>query len=371
MKINLSLIAGARPNFSKIAPLIRAVKDRSNEISYTLIHTGQHYDAKMSDVFFQDLGIPAPDVSLECGGGSHATQTGRIMTAVEPVWEQIRPDWVVVVGDVNSTMACSIVAKKLKLKVAHIEAGLRSRDLEMPEEINRMVTDAISDLFFTTEPDGTANLLKEGHSRDSIHFVGNLMIDNLYFQLERMRNMSPEALDPNGIKRQLLAKSGKYCALTLHRPSNVDDPTKLAELLLAINKLAEKAPVIFPAHPRTRNAIHSLGLAIHPEIILTEPLSYMSFLHLWKDAAVVVTDSGGLQEETTALGVPCITARESTERPITLTEGSNKLAGADGDQVLKLALAALNEDRTDRRPSLWDGKAAIRIAEVFAQSGRT
>lgn len=367
MTKKLCLVAGARPNFSKIAPLIRAIKNRDDALAYSLVHTGQHYDSQMSDVFFADLGIPAPNISLNCGGGTHATQTARIMTAFESAMEQDRPDWVVVVGDVNSTLACSIVAKKLKINVAHIEAGLRSGDRDMPEEINRMVTDSISDLFFTTEPDGQSNLLKEGHTPDKIHFVGNLMIDNLYYQLERIDSIAAHDLDPENLKERLLSATGRFGAVTLHRPSNVDVPEKLTELMQALNHLAERIPLVFPAHPRTRNALNELGLTVHQNIHMTEPLSYMRFLHLWKDAAVVVTDSGGLQEETTALGIPCVTARESTERPITLTEGSNKLAGANGEIVLRLALAAIEENRSDLRPALWDGQAADRIADLFAK----
>ncbi len=366
MTTKLCLVAGARPNFSKIAPLIRALQARPKDLDYTLVHTGQHYDAQMSDVFFSDLGIPAPDVSLECGGGTHAEQTAKILMAFEKHLQADRPDWVVVVGDVNSTLACSIVAKKLQINVAHIEAGLRSGDRAMPEEINRMVTDSISDLFFTTEPDGQLNLLREGQDAAKIHFVGNLMIDNLYYQLEKMSSVADSELDPDGLRQKLLANSDRFGAVTLHRPSNVDVPEKLTELIEAINGIAEKLPLIFPAHPRTHNALKSLGIMTHRNLLITEPLSYMKFLNLWRDAAVVVTDSGGLQEETTALGIPCVTARESTERPITLTQGSNVLAGANKEKVLAYAIDALGQGRSDKRPELWDGKAATRIAEIFA-----
>ena len=366
MQKKLCLVAGARPNFSKIAPLIRAIKACPEQLTYSLVHTGQHYDAQMSEVFFSDLGIPQPDVSLNCGGGSHAIQTARIMTAFESALEQDRPDWVVVVGDVNSTLACSIVAKKLQINVAHIEAGLRSGDRAMPEEINRMVTDSISDLFFTTEPEGTANLVAEGHAEESIHFVGNLMIDNLYFQLERIDKLSPELLDPDQLKPKLLARSGRFGAITLHRPSNVDDPKKLRDLINAVNSLAEHIPLVFPAHPRTQAALAKLNLPLHDDVFVTEPMSYMRFLNLWRDATVVVTDSGGLQEETTALGIPCVTARDSTERPITLTRGSNVLAGANGKSVLVHASNALGRGRSEQRPDLWDGEAATRITSVFA-----
>ncbi|MFK7965001.1 MAG: non-hydrolyzing UDP-N-acetylglucosamine 2-epimerase [Burkholderiaceae bacterium] len=366
MQKKLCLVAGARPNFSKIAPLIRAIKAYPAHLAYSLVHTGQHYDTQMSEVFFSDLGIPQPDVSLNCGGGSHAVQTARIMTAFESTLEQDRPDWVVVVGDVNSTLACSIVTKKLQINVAHIEAGLRSGDRAMPEEINRMVTDSISDLFFTTEPEGTANLLAEGHAAESVHFVGNLMIDNLYFQLARIDDIPSNVLDPDQLKPKLLERSGRFGAVTLHRPSNVDNPDKLHELIEAINALADHVPLIFPAHPRTRTALAKLNITLHEDIIVTEPMSYMRFLNLWRDAAVVVTDSGGLQEETTALGIACVTARDSTERPITLTRGSNVLAGANGKSVLDHAINALGRGRYERRPDLWDGQAATRIAEIFA-----
>ncbi len=364
MPLKLCLVAGARPNFSKIAPLVRALRSAS-DLCFELVHTGQHYDAQMSDAFFDELGIPPPDASLGAGGGSHAEQTARIMTAFETHLHTSRPDWVVVVGDVNSTLACSIVAKKAQLQVAHIEAGLRSGDRAMPEEINRLVTDAISDLFFTTEPDGTDNLLREGQPAERLHFVGNLMIDNLYYQLAELDAMPAQMLDPDRLRDRLRARSGRYGAVTLHRPSNVDNSAKLAELLAALNALAERLPLVFPAHPRTRRAMDALAMALHPDLIVTEPLSYMRFLHLWRDAAVVVTDSGGLQEETTALGVRCVTARDSTERPVTITHGSNVLAGADGDKVLAHALAALAMSPATDRPPLWDGQAARRIVEQF------
>lgn len=367
MPLKLCLVAGARPNFSKIAPLIRALQARPEEVSFQLVHTGQHYDSQMSDVFFSDLGIPAPDVSLNCGGGSHAEQTAKIMVAFEGHLLSDKPDWVVVVGDVNSTLACSVVAKKLHINVAHIEAGLRSGDRQMPEEINRMVTDAISDVFFTTEPDGAANLLKEGQEPNRIHFVGNLMIDNLYYQLAKIDSVPQELLDPDGTKVKLMQHSGRYGVVTLHRPSNVDDAVKLKELVGALNTLAEKIPLIFPAHPRTKNAMTEQELTLHPNLHITEPLSYMRFLNLWKDAAVVVTDSGGLQEETTALGIPCVTARESTERPITIEKGSNTLAGTSAEKILVYAFQALEQGRSEQRPELWDGHAAERIVEIFTK----
>ncbi len=368
--VKLCLVAGARPNFSKIAPLVRAIRARPKELAYSLVHTGQHYDAQMSEVFFSDLGIPKPDFRLGSGGGSHAEQTARIMVAFESHLSEHVPDWVVVVGDVNSTLACSIVAKKLGIQVAHIEAGLRSGDRLMPEEINRLVTDSISDLFFTTEPDGTRNLLREGQDESLVHFVGNLMIDNLYFQLERIRDMTEHELDPAGLRRKLMSNGERFGAVTLHRPSNVDDPSKLRELMGAINELAERLPLIFPAHPRTRNSLNALHIPTHENLLITEPLSYMQFLNLWRDATVVVTDSGGLQEETTALGIPCVTARDSTERPITLTEGSNVLAGANGAKVLDAAIHSISLPKSAKRPALWDGKSAEKICDVFCMLAR-
>ncbi len=366
MSMTLCLVAGARPNFTKIAPLMRALHAHGERISTRLVHTGQHYDHQMSDVFFSELGIPAPDVALGCGGGTHAEQTARIMIAFEQYLQQERPDWVVVVGDVNSTLACAIVARKLHIRVAHVEAGLRSRDQSMPEEINRIVTDSIANLFFTTEPAGDANLLIEGHDRTSIHFVGNLMIDNLLYQLDRMRTIPEDQLDPDGYRARLLALGqGRYGAVTLHRPANVDDPACLSSLMNGINQLAAELPLVFPIHPRTRKALERSKITLHPNIVATPPLSYLHFLYLWRQAAVVVTDSGGLQEETTAVGVRCVTARDSTERPITITRGSNILAGVDGESVLRHARNAQTLGPSDDWPDLWDGRAAERIASVF------
>lgn len=357
----LSLVAGARPNFMKIAPVIRAIEATGGRLDYRLVHTGQHYDAGMSDVFFSDLGIPTPHHALGCGGGTHAEQTARIMVAFEALCSRERPDMVLVVGDVNSTLACSIVAKKLCIPVAHIEAGLRSGDMTMPEEINRMVTDAISDLYFVTEPSGEAHLLAEGRARERIHFVGHVMIDNLLHELARVG-------PPGAEVEALLQQAGPdYGVVTLHRPANVDDPATLRRILGALSELARDLPLIFPVHPRTRTAMEAGGQALPPGLITCPPLGYRDFLSIWPRARLVLTDSGGLQEETTALGVPCVTLRENTERPITLSEGSNTLAGSDPGRILAAARAALalKGPGAARRPALWDGRAAERIVAVL------
>jgi len=367
MPLHLHLIAGARPNFMKIAPIIRAIERHPSGIRYSLIHTGQHYDREMSDVFFEELGMPAPHHHLEAGGGSHSEQTAKIMVAYERVCQAERPDWTVVVGDVNSTLACSIVAKKLGIAVAHVEAGLRSGDMAMPEEVNRIVTDSISDLFFVTEPAGTQNLLREGKPADRICFVGHVMVDNLLHQRERLDSIDPSTLESAALKRTF----PEFGVVTLHRPSNVDDPAMLSALGGALRRVSQKLPLIFPVHPRTRGNIDRCGLQLGDRIMLTKPLSYMEFLNLWKDARLVLTDSGGLQEETTALGVPCITIRNNTERPITVDEGTNQLAGTDPDRIVALALESLaGGGKRGRRPELWDGRAAVRIVERLVQEPR-
>lgn len=359
----IHLIAGARPNFMKIAPMLRAIA-ADGRLQARLIHTGQHFDHDMNDVFFRELGIPAPDVRLNCGGGSHAEQTGKIMTAYEQVVATDRPACCVVVGDVNSTLACAIVAKKAGVPVAHVEAGLRSGDRHMPEEINRLVTDAITDWFFVTEPSGRAHLLREGQPADAIHDVGHVMVDNLLYQADKLqRDFDVSSLESDPLKRAL----GRYAVVTLHRPSNVDGEPALRRSIGVVNRLAAEVPIVFPMHPRTRKNIEALGLPLAPQVHVLGPQAYMSFLHLWKDAAVVLTDSGGLQEETTALGVPCVTMRESTERPVTVDEGSNVLAGTDPEQVLAACRAALaGQAKAGRRPHLWDGHASERIVAVLA-----
>lgn len=360
--IKIHLIAGARPNFMKIAPLVWAMDARTGDISYMIVHTGQHYDRAMSEVFFEELGIPQPDHHLGCGGGSHAEQTAKIMVAYEKLCLEEKPDIVVVVGDVNSTLACSIVAKKLHISVAHVEAGLRSGDREMPEEINRLVTDAISDLFFVTEPSGVEHLRREGQPESAIHFVGHVMVDNVIFQRDRL---GKEGL-PEGVSIAIKNAHPHYGVVTLHRPSNVDDPRTFAQIARALREIGAKLPLVFPVHPRTRQKMEKFGIDPGPNVTLLNPMAYMDFLNLWKDAAMVLTDSGGLQEETTALGVPCITLRENTERPITISDGTNILAGTDPAAILNAADEILaGRTKQGRRPELWDGKAAERIVEVL------
>lgn len=357
------LIAGARPNFMKIAPLLRAIA-ADGRLQARLIHTGQHFDKDMNDVFFQELGIPTPDVRLNCGGGTHAEQSGKIMMAYEACVAEDRPACCLVVGDVNSTLACAIVAKKAGVPVAHVEAGLRSGDRAMPEEINRLVTDAITDWFFVTEPSGRAHLLREGQSPDAIHDVGHVMVDNLLYQAAKLgQDFDTTTLESDALKRQL----GRYAVVTLHRPSNVDGEANLRRAAGVVNALAAEVPVVFPMHPRTRKNLEALGVALAPNVHVLGPQPYMSFLHLWKDAVVVLTDSGGLQEETTALGVPCVTMRESTERPVTVDEGSNVLAGTDPARVLEACRDALGgRAKAGRRPALWDGHSSERIVEALA-----
>ena len=356
------LIAGARPNFMKIAPLVRAMDARKSEISYKIVHTGQHYDHAMSDVFFEELGIPKPDHHLGCGGGSHAEQTAKIMVAYEKLCLEELPDLVVVVGDVNSTLACSIVAKKLHITVAHVEAGLRSGDRNMPEEINRLVTDAISDLFFVTEPSGVEHLRREGQPESAIHHVGHVMVDNVIYQKSRLEKEGMA----EGHSLDYKASNAHYGVVTLHRPSNVDDPATLTRLAGALRQLSSRLPLAFSVHPRTQQNLKKFGIDLGPHITLLPPMAYMDFLNLWKNARMVLTDSGGLQEETTALGVPCITLRENTERPITIEEGTNVLAGTNPTAILAAANEVLEgRAKNGKRPILWDGKAADRIVEIL------
>lgn len=358
----IHLVAGTRPNFMKIAPIVRAL-DGHNGLRYRIVHTGQHYDREMNEVFFEELGIPHPDVFMGAGGGSHAQQTSRIMVAFEELCQQEKPDAVVVVGDVNSTLACAIVAKKAGIPVAHVEAGLRSGDMAMPEEINRLVTDSISDWFFVTEPSAIEHLRREGKAEDKIHYVGHVMVDNLFYQVSKLESIDANQLDMAEFKRQNPA----YGVVTLHRPSNVDDPENLSRIVSALRTLSAELPLIFPVHPRTRNNLERFGIDLGPDVTLSGPLPYMPFLNLWKDSTVVITDSGGLQEETTALGVPCITVRENTERPVTVDEGTNVLVGTDPDGILREARRAIaGESKRGCRPALWDGKAAERIVDRLA-----
>jgi len=362
----ISIVAGARPNFMKIAPIIRALEARPADFAWRLVHTGQHYDTEMSDVFFDELGIPRPHDFFDAGGGSHAQQTARIMIKYEEVCGTDRPDVALVVGDVNSTLACSIVAKKMGIAVAHVEAGLRSGDMSMPEEVNRIVTDSISDYFFVTEPSGVDNLLREGHARESIHFVGHVMIDNLFYQIERLEQMDASALPSAKLKDSL----GRYGVVTLHRPSNVDSEESLRNIMSALSEVGRDLPLVFAAHPRTQRNLEKFGVRLPNSIVKTPPLAYMDFLNLWKDAAVVLTDSGGLQEETTALGVPCVTLRANTERPVTVTHGTNVLAGTDPARIIAIGRELLQHRSVDkpRRPELWDGHAAERIVEILARA---
>jgi len=360
--LKICLVAGARPNFMKVAPLIRELRTHVDDFAYRLVHTGQHYDHEMSGVFFEELEIPPPDFNLNAGGGSHATQTAKIMIEFERVCEEYQPDLVIVVGDVNSTLAAALVAKKLHIAVAHVEAGLRSGDSRMPEEINRLATDAISDYFFVTEESARQNLQAEGKDPSKVHFVGHVMIDNLFYQLEKLKRVDTTRLSTASIK----SRGHEYGVLTLHRPANVDDPAVLRRLMGAIGEIARDLPIVFPVHPRTRDQIKKQDIAMSHNLIVTGPLGYLDFLHLWKDARLVLTDSGGVQEETTAIGVPCITLRESTERPVTLTEGSNTLAGSDPDRILAAASRALaGAPRHPGRPRFWDGKAANRIVATL------
>jgi UDP-N-acetylglucosamine 2-epimerase (non-hydrolysing) len=361
------LVAGARPNFMKIAPIVRAL-DAHGGLGYKIVHTGQHYDREMNEVFFEELGIPAPDVFMGAGGGSHAQQTSKIMVGFEELCQAERPDAVLVVGDVNSTLACSIAAKKLNIAVAHVEAGLRSGDMTMPEEVNRRVTDSIADWFFVTEPSGVDHLRNEGKADDSIHHVGHVMVDNLLYQAEKLAATAGTVVPAHPVKASHHGAGQRYGVVTLHRPSNVDDSETLARIIGALREIAAELPLIFPVHPRTRANLEKFGIDPGPGISLIGPQPYMAFLDLWKDAALVLTDSGGLQEETTALGVPCITIRENTERPITVEQGTNVLAGTDPRRIVAEARRVLaGGGRQGRRPQLWDGRAAERIVAVLAE----
>ena len=359
------LVAGARPNFMKIAPIVRALQAHGG-LDFKIIHTGQHYDREMNDVFFEELGIPQPDVFMGAGGGSHAQQTAKIMIAFEELCQQNKPAAVLVVGDVNSTLACTIVAKKLQIPVAHVEAGLRSGDMSMPEEINRLVTDSICDWFFVTEPSGVDHLRREGKPDSAIHHVGHVMVDNALFQADKLAQSVAE-FETSAYKRQ----HPRYGVITLHRPSNVDAASTMSRIAGALKDIAADLPLIFPVHPRTRGNLEKFGIDLGPNITLVGPQAYMPFLNLWKDAAVVLTDSGGLQEETTALGVPCLTIRENTERPITVNEGTNLLVGTDPARIVAEARKILRgEGKQGRRPNLWDGRAAERIVAVLANDLR-
>ena len=346
-------VVGARPNFMKIAPVVRALRAGRPQVRQTIVHTGQHYDVNMSDVFFQQLGIPAPDINLGVGSGSHAQQTAEIMRRFEPVVLEQRPDIVLVYGDVNSTVAAALVCSKLLVKVGHVEAGLRSFDRSMPEEINRLVTDQLSDLLFTPSCDGDRNLAREGIAPEKVHMVGNVMIDTLLTMLPRAKATVPADTPAS------------YVLVTLHRPSNVDDTTWLAEMLHTLASIGERLPVLFPVHPRTRQRIADAGITVPDRVRLIDPLSYLDFLGLQTGASLVITDSGGIQEETTVLGVPCLTVRENTERPITVELGTNILVGRSMKILLREANNILDgHGKSGTIPPLWDGRAGERIAAV-------
>lgn len=362
--MRITCVVGARPNFMKMAPIIEALRATPGLVP-TLIHTGQHYDPIMSKVFFDDLGMPKPDIYLGVGSGGHSEQTARVMIEIDKVVAADRPDFILVVGDVNSTMAAALVASKRLIPLGHVEAGLRSHDRTMPEEINRMVTDILSDLLFTTSLDAEPNLVREGVDPGKIRFVGNVMIDSLLKHRQRARDLSTVLAD-------LALTPKKYVVVTLHRPSNVDEAEGLTGILGALGRLAAERTVLFPVHPRTRGRIAEFGLepllARHPGLRLIDPLGYLDFLRLLDDAELVVTDSGGIQEETTVLDVPCLTVRPNTERPVTVTEGTNLLIGTDPARIVEEGLKVFGGQRKSGRvPPLWDGHAAERIAAVLAE----
>jgi len=351
-------VIGARPNYMKIAPLIEALR-AGTSFRQVLVNTGQHYDDVMSRAFVRDLALPTPDYDLGVGSASHAVQTAKVMIEFERVCEAERPDLVVVVGDVNSTLAASLVAAKLLIPVAHVEAGLRSRDRTMPEEINRIVTDRLSDLLLTPSSDGNENLLAEGVPPEKIHLVGNIMIDSL------LRHLPMATLDR--VRDRIPVEARQYAVLTLHRPSNVDNVEVFHRILDAVRTISDTVPVIFPVHPRTRQRIAEFGLAdALGTVTLTDPLGYIDFLSLTAHARLILTDSGGLQEESTALGIPCLTLRDNTERPITVTHGTNQVVGTDTEAILAGYRRALSPAAPSQRPELWDGRTATRITEVIS-----
>jgi UDP-N-acetylglucosamine 2-epimerase (non-hydrolysing) len=385
------LVAGARPNFMKIAPLIRAVNSYNDmnggDIYPFLVHTGQHYDENMSESFFRDLDIPEPDVHLGIGSGNHGEQTGKILIEFEKVLLSERPDLVVVVGDVNSTLACSLAAVKLHIPIAHVEAGLRSFDRRMPEEINRILTDAISDYLFTPSPDADENLLKEGISPEKIFLVGDIMVDSLLFNLEKARKSL--ILKKLGLQKELSTDhcqlTTDYCLLTLHRPSNVDNKDTFFRIISALTEISKRIPIFFPVHPRTRKRIEDFGLQHHfieltnnksritdNGIYISNPVGYLDFLNLMANAKIVLTDSGGIQEETTVLNIPCITLRDTTERPITLSEGTNVLVKNDPRKIVEeVEKILVGEGRKGCCPSIWDGHTAERIVKILAEKGNS
>ncbi|TFW17274.1 non-hydrolyzing UDP-N-acetylglucosamine 2-epimerase [Duganella callida] len=360
-------VVGARPNFMKMAPILAAFGKRP-ALHAQLVHTGQHYDVAMNEQYFASLGLPRPDLNLEVGSGSHAVQTAQVMLRFESALADLAPHAVLVVGDVNSTLACALVARKQGIPVIHVEAGLRSFDRAMPEEINRVLTDQLSDLLFTTEPDGAANLAREGVDARRVHFVGNVMIDTLRANLERA--IAPRTIAADAGRAGFVDSAADgYALLTLHRPSNVDQPETLDRLLRTVGAISEQTPVMFPVHPRTLATIERFGLRdliARPAILPLPPMGYLEMLGLMRDARVVLTDSGGIQEETTALGVPCITLRDNTERPITISEGTNVLAGNDPAAIMAAYQAVLRDGgKSGRIPAYWDGAASERIADIL------
>lgn len=364
--MNIINVVGARPNFMKVAPIVDEMKRRAKDFAPLIVHTGQHYDAQMSDAFFSDLGLPKPDVYLGVGSGSHAVQTAAVMQSFEPVVLEHKPDWVLVVGDVNSTIACALVCSKLGVKVAHVEAGLRSRDRTMPEEINRLLTDQIADLLLTPSKDADENLKREGIPDSRIRFVGNVMIDSLFGQMKRAES--------SRVREDLGLATTDYAVLTLHRPSNVDDRAAFARILDALEEIGRRLPIIFPVHPRSLARIEEFGLAERVErakgLRLVDPLGYLDFLRLYSGARLVLTDSGGIQEETTVLGIPCLTLRENTERPITVEIGTNQIVGNNTRKIVKAAVTSLDapaDTKPPRIPPLWDGHTAGRICDALIE----
>lgn len=355
------LVVGARPNFMKAAPLYNQLKKEPDRFEPIIIHTGQHYDDNMSRFFFEDLGLPKPDLHLGAGSGSHAEQTARIMIGLEQELLQINPDLVIVFGDINSTLATAVVTSKINLKLAHVESGLRSFDNSMPEEINRIVTDRIADLLFVTEPVGVENLKKEGIDNAKIFLCGNIMIDSLQQQIKAARNST--------ILSDLELKEKNYLALTLHRPSNVDDKDALSKIISLLNELAQTMPVVFPCHPRTRKNIEQFEInSFHPDLKFIEPLGYFDFLKLLENAALVISDSGGVQADTTYFNVPCLTLRETTEQPSTIQYGTNTLCGRDTKKIkAEFEKVIAGKYKSGRLPELWDGKTAERIVEIIKQ----
>ena len=352
----IDLIVGARPNFIKAFPVYREL-EKTGQFSLRLINTGQHYDKNMVAVFFEQLKMKEPDINLGIGSGRHGEQTARILNEIEREFLSQKPDLVIVFGDVNSTLAAALAAAKLNIPVAHVEAGLRSFDRSMPEEINRILTDQISDLLFITSPEAEVNLLKEGKDKDQVHFVGNTMIDSLIrFQ---------PLFDSVHIKDACGFQDKEYVLITLHRPSNVDDPVNLEQLIASLNTVAETAPCLWPLHPRTRKQLDNITPKLHDRLFIIDPLGYLEFMGLQRDAAAVITDSGGIQEESTFLGVPCLTVRDNTERPITIEQGTNRLVGTEYSNIPEIVREAIVEKSVPRVPELWDGKSSERIANVL------